>query len=944
MIDHVEAPEIYVYSPDRRKNYGVLRNLEEFTEDVRFNTCSEVQLKVANKICDPLTGEWIENPVYENLEKNNLLFLCDDNEYFSFPNRTLRDDYRAKTYGWLPYNYGRRTDNGYVSMTYENTKDTGNDDGVLVGFALQPETLLHNISVVGGFQWTNLAEIQSNGSLVRSPSNWYSNCNNVACHDYIHIEPYDVLSFRSQYYKGATGNNIRYKLYTVMFYTANDANTCLGYLTLKTDSNATTRINPVKRFSINSLTSSDDITYNLQNSDVYPNYQNMSTQQKFDALKNALSNGGYIRIDAVDNEKKTQDTLTTQSQVNDYKSYSSYYYTYDGLIHMGWSFPYNGWVNLYSGQRFCSQIDNDITEGSYGLPLHWFVITDIDEDYDGNMSFKTVTAYSYEYTLNNRCISLSEDTLPFYIPDKIIEAVNNSEWIVDKEYGNYNTTASRGAQCLKSGILNQILELLPEWRVGHISSKLMTRYRTVGDVDNSHLYSFCMNDIETLYQCYFVFDCDNRTISAYTQEDIINNSNSNIILNWQNALKSLKIKDQDKNFITALRVHTADDTYGIGLVNPTGNAFIYNFNSVLDKMDFVADTSDNDPLSRNKITENGVTRNRTLKEAVIALQNFLATPNVTVNGVTINSLSGFRNYAQKFVEANLNLIKSESALQMYISDYKSIVNQIAVAAEYAGQSTYYQYENVETEDTLYNHKIYHHFDEQETVNGQVIYHSGFINDNLFGSLQSASKKYYEAKDEYDTYVSNYNTYLNILKGVAKKTNLNYYNQKKLTTAYASDNTIVLSLLTPAEILALQPFIREGDWTNDNSVFSEDYDAKDIISTLISAFDQAKSDMDTFLSKPSYDFESDVVNWITIPEMRQNYKKLKVGKTLYINSIDDEYVVPMLLELHINYFDKDDFFMTFTTNYKRKVTELRFYDLYSEVNRISATDSTFTFNE
>ena len=193
-------------------------------------------------------------------------------------------------------------------------------------------------------------------------------------------------------------------------------------------------------------------------------------------------------------------------------------------------------------------------------------------------------------------------------------------------------------------------------------------------------------------------------------------------------------------------------------------------------------------------------------------------------------------------------------------------------------------------------------------------------------------------------MSNYNTYLNILKGVAKKTNLNYYNQKKLTTAYASDHTIVLSLLTPAEILALQPFIREGDWTNDNSVFSEEYDAKDITSTLISVFDQAKSDMDTFLSKPSYDFESDVVNWTTIPEMQQNFKKLKVGKTLYINSVDDEYVIPMLLELHINYFDKDDFTMTFTTNYKRKVTELRFYDLYSEVNRISATDSTFTFNE
>lgn len=925
MIDHVEAPEIYVFSEDRRKNYGVLRNAVEFTEDIRFNTCSEVHLKVADKICDPLTGEWIDNPVYEQLEKNNLLYLCDDNEYFSFPNRTLRTDYRARTYGWLPLKYGRRVDNGYVSMTYENTKDTGNDDGVLIGFALQPETKLHNISVAGGFTWYNLSEIDERG-YNRYPKNWSGMHAWVACPDYVRIEPYDVLSFRTSNYKDSTGNNIKYVSYEVYFYTDSDPNTMVASLTIENKSGAKSRANPVKRFSINSLTSSENSWFDMRNTAIYSS--GMTDEQKLTAFKNAMKNGGYIRFWAKDNSlPNPSEPLSNQSQVNQYRSYTSFYYTYQGATWMGWSFPYDGWVCLYSGERFCSQIDNGNTEGSYGLPIRWFSIVDTEEEYDNNLRFKTITAYSYEYLLNKKCISLSEDTLPFYIPDKILNAVNNDGWIIDKEYNGYNFDAARGAQLLKSGVLNQVLEILPDWKVGHISSELMTRYRQIDDVDNSNIYSFLMNDIESLYQCYFVFDCDNKTISAYTQEDII--ANSNIILNWQNALKGMKIKDQDKNFVTALRVHTADDTYGIGLVNPTGNSIIYNFDSVLDKMDFVADTSDDDPLNRNKITENGITRNRTLKEAIIAYQNYLANPNVTVGNITISSLNNYRIYAQKFVEANLKVISSKSAIQQCVTEYNSVLNKIEVEADYKNRADYWKYDYILTEEQLYDQKIHNSY---------------FGNDGLFGELQNASKAYFEAKAEYDTYNQNYNTYLNVLKTVAKKTNLNYYNQVKLTQQYASDNTIVLSLLTPAEILALQPFIREGDWTNDNTIFSEDYDAKDIINTLVSTFDQAKSDMDTFLSKPSYDFESEVVNWTVLPEMKQNYKKLKVGKTLYINSVGDEYVIPLLLELHINYFDKDDFTMTFTTNYKRKVSELRFYDLYSEVNRVSATDSTFTFSE
>ena len=123
---------------------------------------------------------------------------------------------------------------------------------------------------------------------------------------------------------------------------------------------------------------------------------------------------------------------------------------------------------------------------------------------------------------------------------------------------------------MQRGLLNMILDDLPQWSVGHISAKLMSRYREFDDVDNVGVYTFLMNDVANAYQCYFVFDCENMTISAYTQEDIL--QNTNVALNWDNAIKHLNITDSSVNRITAMRVHTADDEYGLGLVNPYGGS------------------------------------------------------------------------------------------------------------------------------------------------------------------------------------------------------------------------------------------------------------------------------------------------------------------------------------------------------------------------------------
>ena len=79
-------------------------------------------------------------------------------------------------------------------------------------------------------------------------------------------------------------------------------------------------------------------------------------------------------------------------------------------------------------------------------------------------------------------------------------------------------------------------------------------------------------------------------------------------------------------------------------------------------------------------------------------------------------------------------------------------------------------------------------------------------------------------------------------------------------------------------------------------------------------------------------------------MDDHIKSLRVGQTLRLNTQDNKWVSPILLELHINYTDPDDFSMKFTTDYNRKISQYRYSDLYDSISRVSTSDRQFTFNE
>ena len=172
-----------------------------------------------------------------------------------------------------------------------------------------------------------------------------------------------------------------------------------------------------------------------------------------------------------------------------------------------------------------------------------FIITDVSETDDGITKQKEVTAYSLEMELSYKKINLFDGTYKFYDP-----------------LNPQNT------------LLGKILETT-NWTVGDVDSDLLNMYRTF-EIPDSTVYEFLLNDVENSYECVFVFDTFQKTVSAYTLPSLV--SKTDIYLTYDNLINQIQITEKSDEIVTALSVYGGNDL-GIATVNPLGTNTIYNF-------------------------------------------------------------------------------------------------------------------------------------------------------------------------------------------------------------------------------------------------------------------------------------------------------------------------------------------------------------------------------
>ena len=762
--------------------------------------------------------------------------------------------------GSQPYAYSLGTQN------YRNSEATGlGYDTVMSNASLQVETELFDIGGSSGYKWQYYSYLDDNGCFIDASGNnaYY---NRIACKEFFPVNVGDIIAMGSKISEitgGLCASGKDMYSYKIHFYSEASSSSWVK-------SGSYSLYSPVGRVRI--------------------------AEGDFGSYNGKPFTSGYIRIDAI----------AHQATLND----------------SGWycNSPLSNYVKIYSGERRCASIKAYRIKSNLSTTDRWFVIDNIEENSDFINSTKTVTLHSYEYVLSKKSFSISQATLPLYIPDQIPNIVNSNQFIFDAVDGY----VYRGKQRMERGLINQILDYIPDWTVGYFSPKVITRYRSVDDIDNGNIYSFLMNTMQSLYQCFIVFDTENKTINLLAKDDITSISSSTI-LTWSNAMQSCKKVNSDTKYVTAMRIHTAEDQYGIGLINPSGNNTIYNFNSVKDELNFVADPT--------HYKDDSQTEAYTLREVVELYQKSIED---TINGVQKWGYDKtYRETAKTLIEITQKYTEMATKLSQLLTEYKTIADMINIHLQ-----DDYSPNSVPT-NIIISDKPRPAAQMTNGIYAPESDYSNYHSQALYDKLFSASEAYGQCRENFARLTTKKYDCQNHLQYIALMHSLNYKTLKKEYDR-CGDNFPYYPIFTPLEILALNHYIYEADWTDNNAVFDEHYSSSDIIDTLVDVYDNAKKELNDIYSKPTYEFTIGTANICVLPEMQESIESLYLGNSLHI--IDDKnWIKPVLLSIHIEYDNYENYTFTFSTDYNRKPIEMRFSDLFGTINQINVETPAFTFD-
>lgn len=189
--------------------------------------------------------------------------------------------------------------------------------------------------------------------------------------------------------------------------------------------------------------------------------------------------------------------------------------------------------------------------------IGFFVISETNTGYEGLTDFIDVTAHSAETEIEQKKVPYIENgTYPLL--SQIVDGVE------------------------KKGMLNILVDTLPNWSIGNVSESIANSWRTFEDISlDTNVLSLMLQNMQDAYECIFLFDIIEREINVYDQNDYVHDTG--IHLTKDDLINSLHIDENAADVYTAVSV-TGNDNITINSINPLGTNTIYNFSHYLDWM------------------------------------------------------------------------------------------------------------------------------------------------------------------------------------------------------------------------------------------------------------------------------------------------------------------------------------------------------------------------
>lgn len=549
-----------------------------------------------------------------------------------------------------------------------------------------------------------------------------------------------------------------------------------------------------------------------------------------------------------------------------------------------------------------------------------FLLQSPVENNDTVAKIKTCKAYSLEYELTGKKITLEEGT-----------------------YNFWNPLAPDGT------IMGIILSELPSWSIGTISNDLIGKYRTYS-ADNQSVYDFMKSKLQESYDCVFDFDTYNRTINVKSFSEVF--STKPVYLSTRNLLDEIEVEENTNELVTALDVHGADDL-DIRSVNPMGTNKIYNLDAYMNESYFSKEMIAQ--WRKWKQTFNAYQQtyfDMSVEQTMLYSQ--LATENAVLTDLE-NELSGLESKKATLVQGvamdsslqnDLDAVKAEiSAKEKEINNQKKLVivpienkitvvtNQLKNINQLTAFSAFFNEEQIAvldryfkcgslTDSTFVAANTDSYSTDGETVRGlSSIFNLISLND-LQKTDYTSDKIFYSIRGGMiETSHTDFALDAEIVRGTLEVNSDStfvfslYLNSGTLNSGTKfTGATLSMTGTLSSDVMAATSSLQFKTSTA-NVYFTRDVSEYQKQSVAMELYDYAEQFLEK-ASQPTYYFSVDSGNFLALDEFVEFAKQFSLGEKLYLHLNEDVYE-PYVLAISINFDDLSDFSIEFNEYFQTK---------------------------
>lgn len=491
---------------------------------------------------------------------------------------------------------------------------------------------------------------------------------------------------------------------------------------------------------------------------------------------------------------------------------------------------------------------DEVELGKYVLFLgvNWFRIDDITiENQDTDNEYKEITAVALES-------ELSQTYLTSF----------GSMGTDDDEQGGLDRYCLYSLTDQEHSILHIFLQTNPSWSIYYVDPEISKEYRNFQE-DSVSSYSFLTDTVSDVYECIFIFDSFNKTVSAYKLENL--GKDTGITLQYRNLIKSIKKSSSEDDVKTVLTVCGGNDdrtntTLGIIEVNIGGSNQIYDFSHYYPMMSdelknaliaYKKKCADNENAYQQKLA--GL---KTKYEELGKLQSYVPDDHDTSTDWTKFGLADLQEKSKIFHTGMSNNTNGHGTKEAYSEFQKKYA---AVEAEIGVRKS-----QITAKENEINEYI-------KTINALIVNLRDFIGDNLYQQLGPFIREDTLTDDSF--IVTNTMSDVEVLEmqkallshayeELAKVSSPQYtldvdlvnftvnYDYKAFTDQLEMFNIVHISMDDPNEVMDVRLLKLHINW-DDPSDFSATFSNKDTLSEKWNTFQTVKKQAEDTASKVDF---------------------------------------------------------------------------------------------